>query len=104
MFRVVESFDARYLGDTPGHLGREGGLGEDKPDVSLGAPVYCGDEKVGEVTRLAWDRFKESRGVEFVPKPYRVDSSGRMLEPLRIAVGEEFRGPLGTRAPIQAGQ
>jgi hypothetical protein len=79
-------------------------LGEDKPDVSLGAPVYCGDEKVGEVTRLAWDHFKESREVEFVPKPYWVDSSGRMLEPLRIAVGEEVWVPLATRAPTKTGR
>lgn len=80
-------------------------MGEDKPDVSLSAPVYCGDEKVGEVTRLAWDRFKESREVEFVPKPTgSIPVAGCSIEPLRIAVGEEVWVPLTTRAPTKAGR
>src|SRR5947207_1767612 len=64
-FQVVESFDAKYLGDTPGHIGRGGGLGPARPDVALGTLVSRGEERVGKVTRLTWDRAKESLEVEF---------------------------------------
>ncbi|MGC3969051.1 MAG: hypothetical protein QM775_17305 [Pirellulales bacterium] len=38
-FVVVESFDAKYEGDTPGHLGRHGGLGDRVPRSCAGG---CG--------------------------------------------------------------
>ena len=96
-FQVVESFDAKYLGDTPGHIGRGGGLGEGKPDVALGDTIYRGDEKIGTVSSLTWDRSKGSLEVEFDPVPMRVDAGGRNIGPLRIAVGDEVWMPLGGR-------
>ena len=76
-FDVVESFDARYEGDTPGHMGRSGGLGEIHPQVALGDTVYRGDEAVGVVTGLKWSRVQGSLDVEFDP-----------TSKVRIAVGE----------------
>jgi hypothetical protein len=76
-FEVLESYDAKYLGDTPGHMGRYGGLGQARPNVALGDPVYHEDTRVGTITGVAWDRAKGSLQVEFDPDP---------LE--RIAVGE----------------
>lgn len=66
-FDVVESFDARYSGDTPGHVGRHGGLQEMQPMVALGDAVYRGEAAVGHVTRLEWSRVHGSLGVEFSP-------------------------------------
>jgi hypothetical protein len=66
-FMVVESFDALYPGDTPGHRGR-GSLGTAVPNVALGDPVYAGEEQVGHVTRVVWDRTKESLDIEFAPE------------------------------------
>lgn len=80
-FEVVESFDARYAGDTPGHIGRGGGLTV-QPHVALGDPVYqaAGDpeQSIGVVTGVKWDRLRGSLTVEFRPKGDR-----------RIAVGDE---------------
>jgi hypothetical protein len=70
-FEVIESFDAKYLGDTPGHMGRVGGLGVRKPKVALGDPVYRGEERVGTVTGLVWNRANGSLGVEFDPAPLK---------------------------------
>jgi hypothetical protein len=103
-FQVVESFDAQYLGDTPGHIGRGGGLGERKPDVALGDPVFRGDQKVGKVTNLKWERSKDSLEIEFDPEPLRFDANGRALGPLRIAVGDEVWIPLGGSAAPKGAQ
>lgn len=76
-FEVVESFDARYVGDTPGHVGRHGELGELRPHVALGDPVQRGEQRVGTVTGLTWSAAHGSLEVEFDPEPLT-----------RIAVGE----------------
>lgn len=80
-FEVIESFNAKYEGDTPGHIGRGGGITL-HPHVALGDLVHhrIGDEDkaVGVITGLTWDRLKGSLTVEFRPK-----------EDHRIAVGDE---------------
>lgn len=85
-FEVVESLDAAYLGDTPSHVGRDGGL-EFRPNVALGDPVFrtegeAGGEartvRIGSVTRVVWERVSGSLTVEFDPEPL-----------VRIAVGDE---------------
>lgn len=68
-FEVVESFDAQYLGDTPGHRGRNGGLNNRRPRLALGDAVYRGDEKIGNLTRVTWDRARGSLELEFDPAP-----------------------------------
>lgn len=70
-FEVIESFDAKYLGDTPGHVGRVGGLGMRRPKVALGDPVYRGEEIVGTVTGLLWNRSNGSLDIEFDPAPLK---------------------------------
>lgn len=92
-FQVVESFDAKYLGDSPGHTGRGGKL-IGKPEVALGDPVYRGDTKIGKVTGLIWDRTRESLEVEFDPEPYEADAAGRPVRALRISVGDDVWIPL----------
>ena len=81
LFEVIESHDAVYLGDTPGHMGRDGGL-KVRPNVALGDGVYRteGDTttRVGRITRAVWDRVSGGLTVEFDPEPLR-----------RIAVGDE---------------
>lgn len=80
-FEVIESHDATYLGDTPGHMGRDGGLTV-RPNVALGDGVYRTEgqtsRRVGTVTRAAWDRVSGGLTVEFDPAPLT-----------RIAVGDE---------------
>lgn len=93
-FQVVESFDAHYLGDSPGHLGR-GNIGKTRPDVALGDPVYHDAAKIGTVTNLRWDRPKESLEVEFDPEPFEVDSKGRPVRPTRVTLGQTVWVPLG---------
>jgi hypothetical protein len=66
-FLVVESFDAQYLHDTPGHIGRGGALGKKAPGIALGDPVFREDTRVGRVSRVVWDRTKESLEIEFDP-------------------------------------
>lgn len=68
-FEVIESFDAKYLGDTPGHRGRNGGLESIQPHVALGDYVLRDKQRVGRVTGLLWDRTKASLDVEFDPLP-----------------------------------
>lgn len=68
-FEVIESFDAKYLGDTPGHIGRAGGLTGVRPRVSLGDPVYRGDTRIGEVSTVLWSRVQGSLTIEFDPVP-----------------------------------
>jgi len=76
-FEVIESFDSKYLGDTPGHAGKNGGLGDIRPNVALGDPVFQNKTRVGTVTGLIWDRSKGALTVEFDPEPLQ-----------RITVGE----------------
>jgi len=66
-FDVVQSFDAKYLGDTPGHMGRAGGLENRRPRIALLDPIYRGEEKVGVVTGLQWNRTNGSLDIEFDP-------------------------------------
>lgn len=86
VFEVIESLDASYLGDTPSHVGRDGGL-EFRPNVALGDPVFraAADAsettkpvRIGRVTRVVWERVSGSLTVEFDPEPF-----------VRIAVGDE---------------
>lgn len=89
-FVVVESFDAKYEGDTPGHLGRHGGLGDQVPRLALGDPVYRGEGDaaavVGRVTNLKWSRGQGSLDIEFDP----TDKS-------RIEIGDNVWLKLGTK-------
>jgi hypothetical protein len=95
-FEVIESLDAAYLGDTPSHVGRDGGL-EFRPNVALGDPVYRtaaeggADAKpvqIGRVTRVVWERVSRGLTVEFDPEPF-----------VRIAVGDEVFVDLNPAAP-----
>jgi hypothetical protein len=81
-FEVIESTDAAYLGDTPSHRGRDGGL-RVRPNVSLGDPVHRsepgGEERlVGRITAATWERVSGGLSVEFHPEPF-----------VRVAVGDE---------------
>lgn len=80
-FEVIESFNAKYQGDTAGHIGRGGGLSL-QPHVALGDAVHHRiggvDTVVGSVTGLVWERLRGSLTVEF-----------RSHEGHRIAVGDE---------------
>ncbi len=78
-FEVVESFDGKYLGDTPGHLGRNGGLEGIRPNVALGDPVYHEEQKVGTITSIIWSRAKGSLDVEFDPEPLHRISIGEIV-------------------------
>jgi hypothetical protein len=93
-FPVIESFDAKYLGDTPGHSGH-GKFGSGRPDVALNDPVFRGDRKIGKVTGLIWDRSKDSLTVEFDPEPYELDRQKRPVAENRVVVGETVWIPLG---------
>jgi hypothetical protein len=77
-FEVVQSFDAKYQGDSPGHMGKSGGLENRRPHVALGDPVFRGQEKVGVITGLGWSRTHGSLEVEFDP-----------VDDARICVGDE---------------
>lgn len=85
VFEVIESVDAAYLGDTPSHVGRSGGL-EFRPNVALGDPVYRvigeGESRksvrIGRVSRVVWERVSGSLTVEVDPDPL-----------VRVAVGDE---------------
>ena len=80
-FEVIESHDAKYLGDTPAHVGKDGGLTV-RPQVALGDPVYrttgTVTKVIGAITQVQWDRVSGSLTVEFDPQPFE-----------RIAVGDE---------------
>ena len=90
-FEVIESCDARYLGDTPAHSGKDGGLTV-RPQVALGDLVYRSadgkDRVVGRITRVAWNRVSGSLEVEFHPEPL-----------VRVAVGDEVWIDLNPAAP-----
>jgi hypothetical protein len=66
-FEVGQSFDAKYQGDSPGHVGRGAGL-ESRPNAALGDPVYRGQEQIGTVTALGYSRPHGTLEVEFAPK------------------------------------
>ncbi|MFO1041165.1 MAG: hypothetical protein U0941_05220 [Planctomycetaceae bacterium] len=87
-FDVVECFDAKYLGDTPGFTGRNGGLEGLRPSIALEDPVFRGDKPVGSVTSIVWERVRGSLTVEFDPLPGE-----------RIAVGETLWISLNTSKP-----
>jgi hypothetical protein len=93
-FEVIESYDGKYLGDTPGHMGKDGGLTV-RPRVALGDAVYHTDGEtrtlVGRVTGVIWNRVSGSLEVEFDPEPFQ-----------RIAVGDEVWIDLNP-APRQPG-
>ena len=80
-FEVIDSHDAKYPGDTPSHLGKDGGLTV-RPNVALHDLVYRTVNKtttvIGKVTLVKWDRVSGSLTVEFAPEPLH-----------RIAVGDE---------------
>ena len=80
-FEVIDSHDAKYHGDTPSHVGKDGGLTV-RPNVALRDPVYRTVNKtttvIGKVTLVQWDRVSGSLTVEFDPEPLH-----------RIAVGDE---------------
>jgi len=80
-FEVIDSHDAKYPGDTPAHMGKDGGLTV-RPNVALRDPVYRTVNKtttvIGKVTLVQWDRVSGSLTVEFDPEPLH-----------RIAVGDE---------------
>ena len=80
-FEVIDSHDAKYPGDSPAHLGKDGGLTV-RPNVALHDPVYRTVNKattvIGKVTLVQWNRVSGSLTVEFSPEPL-----------LRIAVGDE---------------
>ena len=92
-FEVIESHDAAYLGDTPGHMGRDGGLTV-RPNVALGDGVYrtTGEKmaRVGTITRVVWDRVSGGLTVEFDPEPLT-----------RVAVGDEVWIDLNPLQPAQ---
>lgn len=95
VFEVIESVDASYLGDTPSHVGRSGGL-EFRPNVALGDPVYrvvgAGEARksvrIGRVSRVVWERVSGSLTVEVDPDPL-----------VRIAVGDEVWIDLNPEPP-----
>ena|SRR6476660_2412980 len=89
-FEVVHSFDGKYLGDTPGHMGRVGGLTSRKPRIALGDKVYRGDEVVGLVTSLDWNRTNTSLDIEFDP-----------VDHARICVGDVAWVVLDNVSPLK---
>lgn len=89
-FEVVSSFDGKYLGDTPGHMGRVGGLTTKKPRIALGDKVYRGEEIVGLVTSLEWNRTNTSLDIEFDP-----------VDHARICVGDTMWMVLDNVSPLK---
>lgn len=90
-FMVLESFDAKYLGDTPGHRGKSGGLPENaRPHLALGDPVYREQERVGIVTEIVFERLKGSIAVEFDPAPLARISVGDVVW---VSIGEKPATP-----------
>lgn len=98
-FEVIDSRDAGYLGDTPSHRGKDGGL-RFRPNVALGDAVHRtepegGARVVGRITAVHWERVSGGLEVEFHPEPF-----------VRIAVGDEVWVDLNPAptTPAAAGQ
>jgi hypothetical protein len=94
VFEIIESVDAAYLGDTPGHMGRAGGLNV-RPNVALEDAVYrtVGEttERIGSITRVKWERASGGLTLEFDPAPQ-----------VRVAVGDVVwidLNPIATQPP-----
>lgn len=77
-FEVIESYNAKYEGDQPGHKGRDGGLVQYRPHVALKDPVYRNEKKVGTISSIIWDRVSAGLTIEFDPEPNA-----------RVSVGDE---------------
>jgi len=92
-FEVVQSFDAKYLGDTPGHMGRAGAIEGRRPRIALQDPIYRGDEKVGIVTGLQWNRTNSSLDIEFDP-----------VDHARVCVGDAVWMSLDGNAPARTSE
>ncbi len=92
-FEVVHSFDAKYLGDTPGHMGRAGGLTTKRPRIALEDKVYRGEEVVGIVTHLDWNRGNNSLDIEFDP-----------VDRARVCVGDAVWLVLDNLQPLKSPQ
>src|SRR3954465_3780152 len=96
-FEVVQSFDAKYLGDTPGHMGRAGSLENRRTRIALGDSIYRGEERVGIVTGLQSNRANGSLDIEFDP-----------VDHARVCVGDavwlalEGNTPTRTTEPSRA--
>ncbi|MDZ4684168.1 MAG: hypothetical protein SH850_03710 [Planctomycetaceae bacterium] len=92
-FEVIESFDAKYEGDTPGHTGRAGGLENRRPNVALGDPVFRADQKLGTITSIVWSRVQGGLTIEFDPEPNARIAVGDVmwvdLNPASTVKGEE---------------
>jgi hypothetical protein len=82
-FEIISSFDGKYLGDTPGHMGRVGALGNRRPHLALGDKIYRGEEPIGLITSLEWNRTNSSLDVEFDPLPNTRISVG---DPVWVAI------------------
>jgi hypothetical protein len=82
--QVVESYDAQFDGDEPGHICRVGGLNDMIPKAALGDAIFCGDEKIGVVSGLKWSQANGSLEIDFDPLPG-----------VRIAIGETVWIKLG---------
>ena len=68
-------------------LGRGGGIVGRRPQISLGDPIFRGEEKVGVVTGLIWNRVNGSLDIEFDP-----------VDHARICVGDEVWMSLDAKA------
>jgi hypothetical protein len=90
--QVIESYDAQFEGDEPGHICRFGGLNDLIPKAALGDSIYCGDQKVGMVSGLKWSQANGSLEIDFDPLPG-----------VRVAIGETVWIKLGD-SPSQTAQ
>jgi hypothetical protein len=95
-FEVVQSFDAKYLGDTPGHMGRAGRLENRRLQIALRDSIYRGDERVGIVTGLQWNRTNSSLDIEFDPVDHaRVCVGDTVWLGLDVQATKGFEPPRG---------
>ena len=97
IFQVSQSFDAKYFGDLPGHIGK-GAFHGGEPDVAMGDPVYRDNVRIGVVTGLKWDWTRAALEVEFDPEPFEIDMDGKPLpRRVRVTCGQDVWIPLGGR-------
>ncbi|MGB8853980.1 MAG: hypothetical protein WCC69_10490 [Pirellulales bacterium] len=105
-FEVVESFDAKYAGDSPGHIGRGGGL-FGRPEVAIGDAVYHvapdSPQAIGVVTGATWDRLRGSLTVEFRPtRDSRIAVGDQVWLEMNTSVAEGNSGHAPTdHAPVE---